>query len=364
MCAYDNLRGCLRQAKCILLLKQYGMNNKKSVKKSSRITGRHISIFVPAGDCILSSIVGPYKIFLTVNELLQSQNPGTVPPFVVQLVGLTEETKLYEGAFNICPHTTVDKVDKTDLVIIPAVKGDYAAEIKRNAAVLPWITKQYKQGAEIASLCTGAFLLAATGLLKGKKCATHWLAFDAFRTIYPDIELVKTIVHEEQGICSSGGAYSFLNLILHLVEKYVSHEMAIQCSKIFEIDINRFSQASFSIFSGFKMHEDGVVLQAQDYIETNYADKISVEDLANRSLLSRRNFERRFKKATQHSPAEYIQYLKIEAARRQLESSRYNISEVMYAVGYNDTKAFRSTFKRITGLSPMEYRNRFQTHRA
>ena len=112
------------------------------------------------------------------------------------------------------------------------------------------------------------------------------------------------------------------------------------------------------------MHEDGVVLQAQDYIETNYADKISVEDLANRSLLSRRNFERRFKKATQHSPAEYIQYLKIEAARRQLESSRYNISEVMYAVGYNDTKAFRSTFKRITGLSPMEYRNRFQTHRA
>jgi transcriptional regulator GlxA family with amidase domain len=204
--------------------------------------------------------------------------------------------------------------------------------------------------------------VAATGLLNGKKCATHWLAFDAFKMMYPGVELVKTVVHEEKGICSSGGAYSFLNLILHLVEKYVSHEMAVQCSKIFEIEMNRFSQASFSIFSGFKMHEDDTVMQAQQFIEENYAGRINVDDLANRSLLSRRNFERRFKKATQYSPAEYIQYLKIEAARRQLESSRYHINEVMYAVGYNDTKAFRSTFKKITGLSPLEYRNRFQAY--
>lgn len=340
------------------------MKNKKSIKHSSRIAGKHISIFVPAGNCILSSIIGSYKIFTTINKILHAQKPGALLPFTVQLVGLTEETNLYDDAFSIRPHTTIDKVDKTDLVIIPAINGDFATEVKRNEAVLPWITQQYKQGAEIASLCTGAFLLAATGLLKGKKCATHWIAYDAFRIMYPDVELVKSIVHEERGICSSGGAFSFLNLILHLVEKYVSHEMAVQCSKIFEIEMNRYSQASFSIFSGFKMHEDDAVMQAQQFIEENYADRISVEDLANRSLLSRRNFERRFKKATQYSPAEYIQYLKIEAARRQLESSRYHISEVMYAVGYNDTKAFRTTFKKITGLSPLEYRNRFQAYGA
>ncbi|HET7000843.1 MAG TPA: helix-turn-helix domain-containing protein [Puia sp.] len=336
------------------------MKVKKPAKVSSKITSRHVSIFVPAGDFILSSVVGSYKVLTTVNSLVQQQHPGSPPPFMVQLVGLTKETNLYGGAFNICPHTTIDKIDQTDLVIIPAISGDYATEIKRNQPVLSWITKQYKQGAEIASLCTGSFILAATGLLKGKKTATHWIAFDAFRKMYPEIELVKSVVHEEQGICSSGGAYSFLNLILHLVEKYVSHEMAVQCSKIFEIEINRHSQASFSIFSGFKMHEDDAVMQAQQFIEENYADRISVDELANRSLLSRRNFERRFKKATQYSPAEYMQYLKIEAARRQLESSRYHINEVMYAVGYNDTRAFRSTFKKITGLSPLEYRNRFQ----
>ena len=338
------------------------MRNKQPVKKISRIPGKHISIFVPAGNCILSSIVGTYKIFMQVNSLVKAQEPGRPAPFKIQLAGITTETNLYDGIFNIKPHITIDKVDKTDRIIIPAINGDLAAEVKRNEAVIPWITRQYKQGAEIASLCTGAFLVAATGLLNGKKCATHWLAFDAFKMMYPGVELVKTVVHEEKGICSSGGAYSFLNLILHLVEKYVSHEMAVQCSKIFEIEMNRFSQASFSIFSGFKMHEDDTVMQAQQFIEENYAGRINVDDLANRSLLSRRNFERRFKKATQYSPAEYIQYLKIEAARRQLESSRYHINEVMYAVGYNDTKAFRSTFKKITGLSPLEYRNRFQAY--
>jgi transcriptional regulator GlxA family with amidase domain len=372
VCAYGNLRGCLRQLKSLLLSdvieiltrKMKDMKNKKPVKKYSEIKGRHISIFVPAGNCILSSVIGSYKIFCTANELLRSHNPDGFPPFKVELVGLNGGTSLYDDAFRINPHKTIEQVDKTDLLIIPALSGDYSTEIKRNEAALPWIIQQYKQGAEIASLCTGAFLLAATGLLKGKKCATHWLAFDAFRIMYPDVELVKTIIHEEKGICSSAGAYSFLNLILHLVEKYVNHELAVKCSKIFEIDINRYSQASFSIFSGFKMHEDDAVLKAQQYIEKNYADKITVDDLANRSLLSRRNFERRFRKATQYSPAEYIQYLKIEAARRQLESSRYNISEVMHAVGYNDTKAFRSTFKKITGLSPLEYRHRFQAYRA
>jgi len=341
------------------------MKSKITGKKiKPRISTKHVSIFVPSGNCILSSIIGSYKIFSEVNRILHAQNPDQPLPFHIQLVGINNETNLYDGAFNIKPHTTIDQVDKSDLVIIPAILGDFAAEVKNNEAVIPWIIKHYKQGAEIASLCTGAFLVAATGLLKGKKCATHWMAFDAFRIMYPDVEPLKSVVHEEDGICSSGGAYSFLNLILHLVEKYVSREMAIQCSKIFEIEIDRFSQASFTIFNGSKMHADGAVMQAQNFIEKNYAEKISVDELANHCLLSRRNFERRFKKATNYSPAEYIQYLKIEAARKQLESSRYHINEVMYAVGYNDNKAFRTTFKKITGLSPLEYRNRFQAYGA
>jgi transcriptional regulator GlxA family with amidase domain len=337
---------------------------KVSSKKKPNISSgiKHISIFVPAGKCILSSVIGSYKIFNEVNSCLQRQYPDQPLPFVIELVGLTPETILYDGAFLIRPHTTIDKITRTDLVILPAILGDYEQEVANNEKVVPWIIQQYKQGAEIASLCTGAFLIAATGLLNGKKCATHWMAFDAFRKMYPLVEPVKSVVHEELGICSSGGAYSFLNLILHLVEKYVNREMAIYCSKIFEIELNRYSQASFTIFNGSKMHEDQAVMHAQEFIEKNYADKINVEDLATRFAVSRRNFERRFRKATHYSPAEYIQYLKIEAARRQLESSRYNINEVMFAVGYNDNKAFRTTFKKITGLSPLEYKHKFHAY--
>lgn len=321
---------------------------------------RNISIYVPAGDCVLSSVIGTFKVFTEVNNLSKRNNPEAPLPFNIQLVGISEETKLYDGAFNIKPHAGIHNVEQTDLVIIPALAGNIPEEVKRNAPAIEWIQQQYKKGAEIASLCTGAFLLAATGLVTGKKCATHWIAFDVFRMMYPDVELIKSVVHEEQGIYTNGGAYSFLNLLLYLVEKYVDRETAVYCAKVFEIDINRDSQASFSVFSGFKMHEDDAVLQAQQFIEKNYAEKINVDELAQHCSLSRRNFERRFRKATQYSPAEYIQYLKIEAARRQLENSRYHVNEVMYAVGYNDNKAFRNTFKKITGLSPVEYRNRFQ----
>ena len=335
-------------------------NKKKGVTIPSQYKSKHLSIFVPAGDCVLSSVIGTFKVFNEVNKVAHIKNPDMPPPFNIQLVGLTAETKLYDGAFNIKPHVTIDEVEHTDLIVIPALAGNIPAEVKRNEAAVEWISKHYKKGAEIASLCTGAFLLAATGLVDGKKCATHWIAFDVFRMMYPQVELIKSVVHEEQGIYTNGGAYSFLNLLLYLVEKYVDRETAIYCSKVFEIEIDRDSQASFSIFNGFKMHQDDAILQAQQFIEKNYAEKINVDDLASHCSLGRRNFERRFRKATQYSPAEYIQYLKIEAARRQLENSRYHVNEVMYAVGYSDNKAFRNTFKKITGLSPLEYRNRFQ----
>ncbi|HEY4155206.1 MAG TPA: helix-turn-helix domain-containing protein, partial [Puia sp.] len=162
-----------------------------------------------------------------------------------------------------------------------------------------------------------------------------------------------------QGIYSSGGANSFLNLILYLVEKYAGRDMAIIASKVFEIEIERQTQSPFIIFGGQKDHDDEPILRAQAFIENNFQEKISVEQLASMLAISRRNLERRFKKATSNTAVEYMQRVKIEAAKQSLESSRENVNEVMYKVGYSDTKAFRNAFKRITGLSPVEYRNKY-----
>jgi transcriptional regulator GlxA family with amidase domain len=232
--------------------------------------------------------------------------------------------------------------------------------LEENSAFIPWIVKQYKYGAEVASLCVGAFLLAATGLINGRQCATHWMAANDFRKMFPEVNLVEDrIITDEQGIYSSGGAFSYLNLILYLVEKFAGRNVAIFMSKAFQIDIERRSQSPFIMFNGQKEHEDEPIKKAQEFIEQNLQDRITVDQLASMLALGRRNLERRFKKATSNTVVEYIQRVKIEAAKMSLERSRENVNEVMYKVGYTDTKAFRTTFKRITGLSPVQYRNKY-----
>jgi transcriptional regulator GlxA family with amidase domain len=318
---------------------------------------KHISILVPYG-AILGSLEGSRQVLTQVNQFLKTK--GEDPVFNVQLVGLAKETPVSGGLFTINSHLTIDEVDKTDLIIIPAIDGEIAAALEKNSAFIPWIIKQYKFGAEVASLCLGAFLLASTGLLNGRKAATHWLAGDNFQKMFPEVDLVtERIITDEQGIYTSGGAFSYLNLILYLIEKYAGRDMSILAAKVFAIEIERSSQSPFIIFHGQKDHDDEAIKKAQEFIEKNFQEKITVDQLASMLALGRRNLERRFKKATSNTVVEYMQRVKIEAAKMSLESSRENVNEVMYKVGYTDTKAFRTTFKRITGLSPLEYRNKY-----
>ena len=206
----------------------------------------------------------------------------------------------------------------------------------------------------------GAFLLAETGLLNGKKCSTHWVAANDFRKLYPDVLLVDDkVVTEEQGIYSSGGAFSYLNLLLYLIEKYAGRDMAILASKVFAIEIERRTQSPFTIFTGQKDHQDNEVRKAQEFIENNYTEKLTVDQIAKMFYIGRRTFERRFKKATTNTVVEYIQRVKIEAAKKMLETSRENVNDVMFNVGYSDSKAFRNTFKKVVGYSPLEYRKKY-----
>ncbi len=318
---------------------------------------KNVSILVPE-TAVIEAVADPHYMFKAVNQFLMAS--GKAPLFKVQFVGINKEVKLENSLFTVQIDKQLKDVQQSDLVFIPALSGDMKTALELNKALVPWIIKQYNGGAELASLCIGAFLLASTGLLNGKKCSTHWNAANEFRDMFPEVELVDgSIITEENGIYSSGGANSYWNLLLYLVEKYTDRDTAILASKYFAVDIDRESQNAFMLFQGQKGHEDAAILLAQDFIESNYADKISVDMLADKFAIGRRNFERRFKKATNNTVVEYIQRVKIEAAKRSFESSRKNINEVMFDVGYTDTKAFRTVFKRITGLTPIEYRNKY-----
>ena len=318
---------------------------------------KNVSILVPE-TAVIEAVADPHYMFNAVNQFLMSS--GREPLFRVQLVGLTADVKLHNSLYTVHTDRLTEDVKNTDLVIIPALSGDMARAVELNRNLAPWIVDQYVRGAEVASLCLGAFLLAATGLLNGKKCSTHWGFANEFRSMYPDVELVDgSIITEEHHIYSSGGANSYWNLLLYLVEKYTDRDTAILASKYFAIDIDRDSQAAFMMFKGQKEHEDVEILQAQEFIEKNYQEKIAVDQLADMFAIGKRTFVRRFKKATNNTIIEYAQRVKIEAAKRSFETSRKNITEVMYDVGYSDTKAFRTIFKKVTGLTPIEYRNKY-----
>lgn len=318
---------------------------------------KNVSILVPESS-VMQAIADPRYLFSAVNQFMAVS--GKKPLFNVQLVGTKNEVMLAEGQFSVHTDKLLKEVAKTDLVVIPALFGDMQQAVKLNKELVPWIVAQYNNGAEVASLCVGAFLLASTGLLDGKKCSTHWGFINEFRETFPSVEVLDgSIVTEEHRIYSSGGATSYWNLLLHLVEKYTDRDTAILAAKYFAIDIDRQSQGAFAMFKGQKDHPDKEIRKAQEFIEQQIHDRISVDELARKFGIGRRTFERRFRLATNNTVLEYIQRVRIESAKRSFENSRKNINEVMYEVGYSDSKAFRTIFKKITGLTPVEYRNKY-----
>ncbi len=323
---------------------------------------KHLTILVPdgQGDTLssVSSIAGTHEVFTKANEFWQATGRDAL--FSIQVAGVSAEVDFGKGLFAVRPQLHIAAIAKTDLIIIPSLPHDYQKDDAGNGELIDWLKHHYRQGAEIASICTGAFMLAETGLLDGRNCSIHWAAADTFRELFPKVNLQidKLIIHEK-GVYTNGGAFSFLNLLLYLVEKYYDRETAIFCSKTFQIELDRVTQSVFTIFTGQKLHGDEMVRKAQAYLEDNSREKISVEQLSALFAVGRRNFDRRFIKATGNTPVEYAQRVKIELAKKEFETSRKTVNEVMYEVGYADAKAFREVFKRITGLSPVEYIGRY-----
>ena len=318
---------------------------------------KHVSILVPE-SAVLAAIDDPRHVFSQVNSFAKAA--GKLPVFDIKLVGLSNEVRLHDGAFSVHSDLILNEVEKTDLIFVPAFYGETKKFLETNKNFIPWIIEQNERGAEVVSLCVGAFMLAKTGLLDGKKCSTHWQAADEFRAMFPAVDLqTDKIITEQDGIYTSGGATSYFNLLIYLVEKFTNRETAILTAKVFAIDLERDNQTHFTIFKGQNNHTDGEIKKAQNFIETNFQTRITTDELADKFAISRRSFERRFKKATNNTVNEYVQRVKIEAAKKIFETTRKNITETMFDVGYSDTKTFRGIFKKITGMTPIDYRNKY-----
>lgn len=318
---------------------------------------KRVSILV-VDHALIAAVGNTRYLFDRVNEFLC--HSGKDPLFEVKLVGKQKIVEFNNGPFTIHTDFTITETGQTDLIIVPPMSGNMREAVDSNLECISWIHQQYKNGTEIATLCVGAFLLAETGLLNNRPCSTHWVTANDFRNRYPEVILVdEKIVTDQDGLYTSGGANSYWNLLIYLIEKFAGREAAIYASKYFEIDRDRDNQSVFRIFEGSKLHEDENILEAQQYIEQHYSEKFTIEQLAKLTHLSQRTFQRRFKEATHFPVHAYIQKIRIEAAKRLLESPGHSVNEIIFETGYQDPKAFRMVFKKETGVSPSTYRDKY-----
>jgi transcriptional regulator GlxA family with amidase domain len=318
---------------------------------------KKIAILVPQ-HAVIQAVADPQYCFSAANLFCERQ--GKSPIFDIHLVGEFSSVEVASGLYTVHCNAVISADTTYDLIIIPALFGDLNEAIRANENLVEWLKLQYARGAELASLCLGAFLLAKTGLLAGKACSTHWGFQEDLRLMFPDLNVQHgLIVTEENGIYTSGGANSYWNLLLHIVEKFADRSLAILLSKYFAVDYSRQDQSVFAMFRGLRSHGDDIILRAQNIIERDVKAPISIDELTEQLAIGRRSFERRFRQATHHSALEYIQRIKIEQAKREMENTRKSISEIMHETGYGDAKSFRTIFRKWTGLTPMEYRERY-----
>jgi transcriptional regulator GlxA family with amidase domain len=319
-------------------------------------------------DVVLSSAAAPLDIFTRTNQLLAAQQEG--PAFDVSLIAnKTSQVELGVGATFDCTQGLADFAPKSAghnqfLIVVPAFAGNWDEVLQKNRDVIEWLKLHYQSGTEIASLCKGSYFLAEAGLLDGKPCTSHMSVINDMRARFPAIHLqADAVVTDKNGIYTGGGAFSSLNLVLYLIEKFCGHETGIQIAKNFSIQRDHSNQSHFANFKGLTQHGDALILSAQAFIENTFAKAISVEDVADHANMSKRNFIRRFKQAVQMTPMEYMQRIKIEAAKKAFEQNNKSIQSVIYDVGYNDAKTFRDTFKKLTGITPQDYRKKYARNR-
>lgn len=309
-----------------------------------------------------SAITGALDLFALAGvtwQRMQGQQPS--PFFEVQIASLKKRPVRCINQLVINSHIAIEDVEHTDLLLIPTIGGELINVINNNQPLLAHIQKHFDNHSDIASNCSGAFLLAEAGLLDGKEATTHWGYASLFKSRYPKVNLcAEKMITSAQNIYCSGGGMAWFDLALLLIERYCGHDVATTTAKAHVIDIYRGEQVAYANILTKKYHQDPDVLLVQEWLESNYSQRVAVSDLPLLVNLTLRTFNRRFKKATEQNPLEYLQTLRIEAAKKQLETTHDSIERIVTQVGYDDLSSFTRLFKKHAGLSPSQYAKKFK----
>ena len=296
-------------------------------------------------------------------EVLDAANRFSAPegpPFILNVASLDGLPVSNALGRSMSVDAALDSLERTDLVLIPGFLFSLREALPSFDRYRPWLRRQHQQGAVIASMCTATFMLAEAGLLDGVEATTHWAFADLMRRRYPAVHLdERRILCEDGRLISSAGASAAMDLLLHLIRRFASRELAQQCSRYLLIDNVRSEQSVYISWSMPRGHGDEAVLRVQDWMEANFTEPCAIDELATAFGFGVRNFKRRFKDATGYAPLAYFQALRLEKAKQLLETTRLGFDVITSRVGYEDSNSFRRLFCQRVGISPAAFRKRF-----
>ncbi|TFB34988.1 GlxA family transcriptional regulator [Pseudomonas sp. F01002] len=316
----------------------------------------HITLLL-ADQCSAASATMALEVLSAAN--LFADKAGA--PFDVVIASLDGGDVAAWGGQTLRVDRSTVEIPRTDLVLIPGFLFTLKDALPAFSAYGPWLRQQHAQGAVLASMCTAAFMLAETGLLDGVRATTHWAFADFFRRRYAEVCLEESqILCEDNRVITCGGASAAMDLLLHLVRRFASLELAQKCSKYLLVDAVRSEQSVYVMWSLPKNHGDGDILRVQHWLEERFDQPLLIDNVAQQFGFGVRNFKRRFKEATGYTPITYLQTLRLEKAKQLLESTRMTLDSITYAVGYEDGNSFRRLFRQRVGLLPAAYRKKFQ----
>jgi len=314
-----------------------------------------------AENCVLSSIASPMDMFLQAGALwnvTMGEKPS--PIFEVKIVTADGNPITAINNIPVTPHCSMHDIDDVDLVIVPSQGFFFNPGTREHFDRIEWLKASFERGSDLASVCAGAFTLASTGLLDGKMATTHWGLAKQFKRSFPKVDLrTDRLVTDEGRLFCGGGISAELNLSLYLIEKYCGREIALQSSRCTLVDLDCVTQSPFAMFNPEKNHSDSSILKAQERIEKNHREPVDIAALAENADMSSRQFNRRFKAATGETVNNYLQLIRVEAAKVDLVNTKLSFEVISTKTGYENVSFFRRIFKKITSVTPAEYRRRF-----
>jgi transcriptional regulator GlxA family with amidase domain len=313
------------------------------------------------GEGFASTAVAPLEIFFAAGRLYRElKGEAPEPFFSVTTASIDGASVNVPYGLALAPQKSIHDIARTDIIIVPTSGLELDMRLVENSALLPWLKKHHELGAYIAGACMGSAYLAEAGLLEGREATTHWALSDDFARRYPRVRWrPDMLITEDARLLCSGGVCASMDLSLYLVEKLAGHEVAVQTAKALLLNMPRISQTGYAVLPITQDHGDTQIRDAELFLQKNYADAVNIDTLANKSAMSPRTFLRRFKAATGRLPGAYLQAVRIEQAKARLERERASVQQVANAVGYDDVSFFRALFKRVTGMTPADYRARF-----